>query len=531
MRLLRLLLLLLVVVALAGCSSAAAPAPTQENGPKRGGVLTILMNPAGDPPSYDLHRESVGAAIESAGPAYENLIRFDPLAPSDIVPDLAERWEAAPDGLAYTFHLRQGVRFHSGGAFTAGDAVFSLQRVQSPPPGMVSPRKATLDAVAAVEAVDPSTVRVRLSRPSPSLLANLAVGWMALYERAWVQAGGPDRPMTEMNGTGPFKLKLHQRGSSLELERNPSYREPGLPYLDGVKLLVAPDFSTRTAAVRTGQAHFTRVFPTDAADLQKALGDKVTVLNQVAQSFGALTLNARRPPLDNPLVRQAINLAIDRRANIQLLAQGAGSMGGYMTPGGPWALSADELAKLPGYGADKTADQDRARQLLAQAGYPAGFTTVIATRSGQTFEQTAVVVADQLRKIGITATVKTYDIASAFDVAQRGDFDLLTWGHEFALDDPDAVYGEFYGCGAPRNYFGACVPEVDALVERQSREIDPAKRRVLVQDLERTAVTAGIKLIPHWVNRVDVWWSYVRNYLPHPAPFNNARYREVWLDR
>lgn len=531
-----LLLRLLAIAGLSALTSACAantgtpiapPAPTDR--PHTGGVLSLLMAASGDPPTYDLHRESVAAAIDVGGPVYENLVKFDPLAPATITADLAERWEAAPDGLGYTFHLRPGVRFQSGGAFTAADAMFSLQRVAAPPPGMASPRKAGLDAVQAYQAVDDRTLRLSLTRPAPSLLANLAQGWMVMYERAWVEAGGHDRPIAEMNGTGPFRLKAHQRGASVDLERSPDYWTPGLPYLDGIRLLVVPDFSTRTAALRTGQVHLGRVFATDGEMLGQALGDKVTVSRTPAQSFGSLTINARRAPFDDPRVREALNLAIDRQANPQLLAQGAAEPGGFMTPGGAWSLPPGDIAKLPGYGPDKAADLARARRLLADAGYPNGFDTTITTRAGQTFENLAVVVADQIKKIGVNATLVPLETTRAFDAAGRGDFALLTWGHEFALDDPDAVYGEFYACGAPRNYFGMCPQEVDSLVQRQSREVNAAVRRRLVHELERTAVGAGIKLITHWNHRVDVWWSQVRGYRPHAAPFNNARYREVWL--
>lgn len=526
-------LLLAGALAAAACSQPAhtgAPTgPQGAEGPQRGGVLSLLMSASGDPPTYDLHRESVAAAIDVGGPIYENLIKFDPLDPNAIVPDLAEGWEASPDGLAYTFRLRRNVRFHSGGGFTAADAAFSLRRVQQPPPGMASPRRAGLEAVIGYEVVDDHTLRLRLGRPAPSLLANLAQGWMVMYEQAWVEAGGHERPTVELNGTGPFRFKTHQRSASFEVERNPDYWAPGLPYLDGIRYLVVPDFSTRTAALRTGQVHLARVFANDVEPLRQALGDRVTVSRIPAQSFGSVTMNTRRPPFDHPKVREAINLAIDRQANLQLLAQGAAEPGGYMTPGGPWALPPEELARLPGYGPDKTTDLARARRLLGEAGLGGGFDTTIATRAGQTFETLAVVVADQLKKINITATITPLETGRAFEVAQKGDFALLTWGHEFALDDPDAVYGEFYACGAPRNYFGTCVPEVDALVHRQSVELDPARRRALVHELERVAVGAGIKLITHWNHRIDVWWNTLRNYRPHAAPFNNARFREVWL--
>ncbi|MBI2886137.1 MAG: peptide ABC transporter substrate-binding protein, partial [Chloroflexi bacterium] len=108
---------------------------------------------------------------------------------------------------------------------------------------------------------------------------------------------------------------------------------------------------------------------------------------------------------------------------------------------------------------------------------------------------------------------------------------LLTWSHGFALDDPDAVYGEFYNCTAPRNWSHLCTAEVDALFEKQSQEIDPAKRKALVLEMERKAVPTASKIITQWSRGRSASWKFVRDYVTHPSGYNNIRYRDVWLDK
>ena len=537
----------LLIGFLLGCTAPAVPAAptapaapatqapqsdaTNDSGAKKGGVLTVLMNQSGDPPSFDLHQESGSAAIETAGPVYENLLSFDPLDPKALVPELADTWEFSQDGRSLTFRLHPGVSFQNGNSFTAADAKFSLERIASPPKGLVSPRKSTLAAIEAIEAPEERTLLLRLKQPNPSLLFNLAQAWMVMYDKEWLEANGPLAAEREVMGTGPFRLKEHVTGSHVTVERNPDYWQPGKPYLDAVKTLNVPDFGTRVAAFRTGQVHIERFYPRDGKELQKELGEKILMTVQPAPSFGALYMNAAKPPFDNPKLRAAVNLAIDRDAAVEVLSQGEGLVGGYLMPGGAWSLSEEEVRKFPGYAKDKATELEQAKALLKEAGVGSGFSVDIISRNGRSFIALSVFVQDQLTKLGITSKVVPTETAPATELARKGDFQLLTWGHEFALDDPDTVYGEFYICGGARNWAGLCSTEADALYEKQSQEVDTAKRKALVQEMERKAVPEAIKIVTHWNRRFDGQWAFVKDYLQHPSPFTNVRYRDVWLDK
>ncbi|HLC29164.1 MAG TPA: ABC transporter substrate-binding protein, partial [Dehalococcoidia bacterium] len=386
--------------------------------------------------------------------------------------------------------------------------------------------------ITGIETPDDSTVVIQVKRPYASLLVNLAQGWMAIYDKEWIEAKGNNIPEKEVIGTGPFLVKKYTRGTEVTREKNPNYWNKGLPYLDGIKHLIVPDQNTRLAAFRTGQVHIFAPKDSDFKKLQQELGDKVNFERGGAGlSPGTLYPNSTRKPFDNPKVREAIYLTANRWDAIQVLDQGDGFVGGYMRPGGSWSLSEEEILKFPGYGKDKTKDIERAKQLLAEAGFPSGFDAVVKTRQSQGYIDGSVFAIDQLKKIGINATMKPYETAQAYDAANNADYDLLYWGHGFALDDPDAVYNEFYLCNAPRNWSRLCSPQVDELFLKQSQEMDPAKRKEMMLQLERLAVPLASKIVFKWAGKRSAHWSFVKGYTAHTSSYNNIRFDSVWLDK
>jgi len=451
---------------------------------------------------------------------------FDPKDGKTLVGDLAEKWELTPDGKTYTLYLRKGVQFHNGNRFTAEDAKFSLDRMRDPPKGVRSPRKGIFGAVERVEATDDYTLKVFLKRPNPSLIANLAMGWNSIYDKEWVEEKGQDRPLKEVNGTGPFKFKSFTAGVAAEVERNPNYWMPDRPYLDGVRKFTIPDSGTRVAALRAGQVHMLTLSFKDLKSFKETPG--FTIQEVGGTSFRTINMNLTREPFTDPRVRQAVMLAIDRKAAIQLMSEGDGDVGGYMPPKGQWALPAAELAKLPGYGPDKAADLAQAKKLMAEAGYASGFSATITSEAAH--ESLDTVVADQLSKIGIKVNIKVETSAVAYDLAAKKDFQLLPWGHAVSMDDPDATYAEFYTCNAARNYSGICSQEVDDLFLKQSQTLDPAERKKRVLDMERKAVPLGGKIVLEWPRvHWGVWGYYVRGYIRPMSNYSNQKHRDVWM--
>jgi peptide/nickel transport system substrate-binding protein len=515
----------------AGCLPAgrqpAPETPHPAGGPRYGGVLTVRVD--GDPPHFDIHQASTSSVLWPLAPCYNLLVQFDPQDPDRVVPDLAERWEVSPDGKTYTFYLRRGVKFHHGKPLTARDIRASFERIISPPQGVLSPRKGVLSVIDGIEVVDDYTVRFILKRPAPSLLANLAQGWNVIYPEDILQAKGDMKK--DVVGTGPFKFKAYTPGVSIELDRNPEYHVPGRPYLDGIKFFVIPDPNTALAAFISGQLLMYRPgVPAEAEEAKRTLGDRVVVQKVNGLIFDSLNLNARRKPWDDPRVRLAVSLAIDRDAAVAVLAQGEGAVGGTMPPGGQWALPPGELRKLPGYAPDKGAELAEARRLLAEAGYAGPLKATLLTRKGAEWEPASVFIRDQLAKIGIDAALNVQETATAFNLLNRGEFDLAPWVHAIAVDDPDAIFGEFYLCESERNYSAVCLPEVDALFQRQSQTLDPTERKRLVWELDRKTLLGNVKVIIGWRFDRLLLWQKVKNYRRHPSLYNNQKFQDVWLE-
>ncbi|MBI4498090.1 MAG: ABC transporter substrate-binding protein [Chloroflexi bacterium] len=507
----------------------SAPAQPAKEQPRRGGLLMTHQS-LGEPPSFDVHAETSVGTMSTQLPQYDQLIMYDPLEAGKIVPDLAERWEVSQDGNTYTFFLRKGVTFHNGAPFTAADVKFSLERIKDPPPGVTSYRKETLATVDRIETPDAYTVRITTKRPNPSLLANLAQGQgMVMYSKQFVEANGQEIMKKQPMGTGPFKVKDYIRGVSYELERNPNYWVQGRPYLDGVKIFFIADPNAAFAAFRTGNLHYMGVSVNQAQTLEKESGEKLTIQRDKSLAPITLVLNTQRPPFDNVRVREAISLAIDRDAAIKVLIEGDGDVGGYMPATGVWGLPREELEKIPGYGRDKAANLARAKQLLADAGFPDGFKTTITPRTSQSWIDWAVLAKDQLKKVNIEAELTTpLEAATLYLATDKRDFNILPWGFGLGVDDPDLIFGNLYICKSPRNFSGYCDDEIEALFQKQSQTTDERERKKLVWELERKALASHMTIVMYYGRTRSAVWNTVRDLAVNANPYN-YRMRDVWL--
>ena len=508
----------------------AAGAPKKD--PVKGGTLANVL--AGDPPNLDLHANSTYLVNHSMSPVFNQLVKFDPditkESPESIVADLAKSWEQSGDGLKYTFKLEQGVTFHDGKPFSSADVKATLERVASPPKGLVSPRQDSLGVLDKIETPDPSTVVITLKRPAPSLMPILAQGWMGIYNAQDI--GGSFDFKLKTNGTGPFKLKEYIRGNRLTVEANPSYFVKGLPHLAGITTYIMPDAGARVSAFQSGQVMFSALLsPSDLKALEPVLKEKMVA--QRHNGFGFNTVNfgaGPGTPWRDERVRRAISLGINRQESIDLLYEGEGQLGGYMPGGGAWALSEADTTALPGYTpySDKTIAE--AKQLLAAAGIKQGHQVTLMTRIG-TSENLSLFLKDQFAKIGIDAKPQVLVDAAAYEALDNRNFDLAPWGHAIALDDPDAIFAEFYLSQSPRNYSGLGSNVVDDLFAKQSQTLNAQERGKLVTEMQKQALPLYGKVILAWSLRR---WSYsnkVQNYVPHVGLYNNNRHAGTWLEK
>jgi peptide/nickel transport system substrate-binding protein len=526
---------LFTVVALAllvGSVAAAVPTTvTASETPRRGGVLLAAI--AADAPSLDPHQESTFATIELVAPLYSLLLQIDPLNYPKIIGDLATEWKIAPDGLTYTFKIRQGVKFHDGSPLTAADIKASYDKIVFPPAGVRSIRKNVYQAVVSVEAPDPATVVFKLKFPSASLLSNLASPSNVIYPKKYLD-NDPNYFKTHVVGSGPFKFKSYVRGSTFEGERNPDYFIKDRPYLDGYKFFVSTETSVRAAALRSGRAWIEfRTMPLSEVEaIKKQLGDKVVVQDTPATGLFGVGINNTIKPFTDVRVRKALTLAIDRYTAGKVLYPIASlrDVGGLMRPGTEWAMPEAELQKLPGFGRDVERNRAEARRLLAEAGYPNGFKVILKNRNVKIpYQDWAVYVIQEWRKIGIEAEHRPLETASWFaDGRDTGNFELIISGTFNYMDDPD-LFLERYKTGDANNWGRFSDPRIDDLFERQTRTLDPVERKKLVNEIDKIILENAYYIPGLWWRRAVVHWAKVKNYVAPPNHYSNQKLQDVWL--
>jgi peptide/nickel transport system substrate-binding protein len=509
-------------------ASQAAAQATET--PRRGGVLLAVIG--ADPPSLDPHQESTFANIQLVAPLYSLLLQIDPYNYPKIIGDAATEWKISPDGLTYTFKLRQGIRFHDGSPLTAADVKATYDKIVSPPQGVTSVRKEAYTAVERIEAPDPSTVVFKLKFPSASLLGNLASPWNVIYPKKYLDKD-PNYFKTNVVGSGPFKFKSYTRGSTFEGERNPDYFIKDRPYLAGYKFYISPETSVRAAAIRSGRAYIEfRDLPNAEVDaIKKQLGDKVTVQQTpMVGQFGILINNTAKPFTD-PRVRKAVTLGFDRYTAGKVLytLTGLRDPGGMMRPGTEWAIPPAELEKLPGFWRDAEKSRAEAKRLLAEAGYPNGLKVVLKNRNVKLpYQDLAVFAIQEWRKIGLEAENRPLETAAWFSDLAAANFELMIGPTVEFMDDPDQFLNR-YTTGAPQNYGRFSDPAVDDLFSRQARALDPAERKKLVIQLQQRVIENAYYMPGLWWTRNVIHWTKVKNYVAPPSHYTNQKLQDVWL--
>lgn len=373
---------------------------------------------------------------------YEGLVQYDPqtLQP---VPALAESWEVSDDGLVYTFHLREAT-FHSGRAVTAADVVNSFNRLAKPPEGIVpAPTYATsiiigsfagyaetqdgsADTLSGVQAVDDRTVEITLTRPNSALLAALTMVPASVLPQE--NAVDPTTFTESTNGTGPFMVEEWVRQDHITLVRNPNYWGEQ-PALDRVIMRVIPEKSVVLVEFLAGGLDIAVVPPSDVVRISEDPALAGRVQNQSILSIFWLTPNITEPPLDNLQVRQALTTAIDRQAIVDSVLQGQGVIAhGPLPPG----LSAydPEYDPFP-------YDPERARQLLAEAGFPDGVDVEFRTWNDEVEGRVLTAIQAQWAEVGIRATFNRTEYTAYISDLTNCNLTLGTqsWTADYA--DPD----------------------------------------------------------------------------------------------
>jgi peptide/nickel transport system substrate-binding protein len=451
------------------------------------GAQRMIIGTQLEPPVLDPTANPAAAISEVLyGNVYEGLVQF--AADGSVLPKLALSWEISGDGLAYVFHLKEGVRFHDGSEFDAAAAKYSVERIFAP--GSTNPQRARLGAIRAVEVVDPLTLRVVLSRRSGGLLQSLAFGSAVMVSRTSATSNAV-RPI----GTGPFRFLRWRRGDSITLERNPDYRGPPAP-LSQVTFKFITDPTAAFAALMAGDVDAFSNYPAPESFSQFAHDRRFAVFAGTTEMETVLGLNERVAPLSNVLVRRAISYALDRRAIID------GAMFGYGTP-----IGSHFPPHNPAY-LDLTGmyphDLLEAKALLAQAGYPGGFSMTLKLPPPSYARRSGEIVAAQLAQIGIRVTIENLEWAQWLDqVYTRHNFDMSIVGHAEPLDYDIYARDDYY--------FGYSSPEFKALIAALDDSVDEAVRKDLLQQIQRKLAADAVNGFLFQYPRLDVWNAHAHN--------------------
>lgn len=478
--------------------------------PKRGGRIVAPFTQ--DTDQLDPHTNSF-TALWPVSLAHAGLLEFVPTDnPSELKvgPYLAESYEQADD-TTLVFKLRQGAKFHNGREITADDVKFSLDRLRRDDAKFV--RRAQFTSVESVDAVDETTVRVTTKYPDALLLKYLAEVWMAVV---------PPEAEGELGakaiGAGPFTVKSWEPGVGFEFQRFADFFLPDYPRVDEIRNPVMTDAASRVAALRSGEIDVLTDIP--LRDQDPLAGDKNLVVTEYGQqSFQYFRFNVEVEPFNDPRVRRALSMAIDREAIVQTAFLGKGKISGIIPWPVPMALQPSELNYY-------NRDIAEAKKLLEAAGASdLKLEHLTTTGVGQQQDITAVVL-DQLRKdLGIEAENKTLEYNAYLAAVSKKEFSAnIHWGLSYG--DIDGYLQEFLTTSG-RNYGHWGTAELDEKILAQRQILDEEERAAAVGEIQKELADEMFAIgLANW-NGATAWRSGLQDTSVHAIPYVPVR----WLNR
>ena len=509
--------------------------------PKHGGILNFVV--ASYPPSFDGHREYTFAMLHPTRPFYSVLIRVNPenpSSPNDFIGDLAlEIPTPTDDGKKYSFKLRQNARFWDGQPVTAHDVVASFNKIIFPPQGIRSARKAFYTMVDKVYAEDDYTVTFALKYPSPAFIPALANPFNYIYSAKKL---AQDMRWYEKNilGSGAFIFSRQKLGAFIEGKRNPNYHHEGRPYLDGFKAIISNQQSKRVTAIRKGQAMIEfRGFPPRSRDLLKrALGDRVTVQESDWNSYLLVVPNHLVKPFDDPRVRRALTLAVDRWGGSNDLSKIAivKKVGGVVFPGHPLAATKEELEQVAGYWPNLDKSRAEARRLLQEAGVPKGFSFKFHVRPvDQPYKIVGIWLIEQWRNVGLNAELWVQPTKPFLKTLRsRGpEYQVSVDWHTGALVNPLLDISKFISNDRSDFNFANYKDRVlDDLFDKMNRTNNVAEQRQLMRRFEKRALDVQAHMfVTQWWYRIIPHRSIVKGWKIGPSHYVPQDLANVWLAR
>ncbi|PON17963.1 ABC transporter substrate-binding protein [Candidatus Entotheonella serta] len=405
-----------------------------------------------------------------------------------MIPDLATEWAITDGGKTYTFKLRQGVKFHKGfGDFSAEDVKYSYERVRAPK--TASAYAGEFKNVEAIEVVDPHTIRFKLLKPF-NFLHKVAINQGHIVKQKAVEQFGDDYPLNPI-GTGPFMWDKWVQGSEIHLVANPDYYE-GAPNIDRIIFKVIKEETSAEIALINGEIDI--FWALQSPDVTNRLRQEknITVLSRSANHTINFVMNQTYKPLSNIKVRQAIAYAVNRESMIADYFQGTKGMAtGVLTKNFP--EYSDQVTQYP-------YDPEKAKELLAEAGYPNGFELDVVSVSLRPYNEIPVMIAEDLRKIGIKPNIKVIERSAYGQARNKGEIQTALTGIVGPPDADHPLWALYQTQNFPPGKNTARYDKIDNLLEAAQVEQD-AERQKLYEQIQQRA-TDDMPVLPLYEDRL-----------------------------
>lgn len=498
-RIVALVLVMLMTLSFAACSSSS------ESGATSAYKDTLTWAQGSDVTSLDPHQGKETPSVEVTCQIFDTLVTVDPET-SEVLPQIAESWEQL-DELTYVFHIRKGIKFHDGSELTAEDVKFSLERaINSAAVSYI------VDFIDTVTVDDDYTVTVVTHNPYAPALRNLAIPFAAIVPKAVVEAD-EDAFVLNPVGSGPYTFVEWAQGDHITLKAFNDYYA-GKPETENLVMKVIPETSQRAIALETGEVDM--AYDLAVNDVSKVNENEALKAYEVASlTCWYVSMNMNKEPFNNPLVREALSMAIDRQLIIDTINAGSGEV-------------ADAIIAPAVFGYYSTGvveyNPERAKELLAEAGYPNGFSTTLWVNDNQSRIEMCTAIQSMLLDIGIDCKLEVLEFGSYISRTTNGEHDMAYFGWTTSSGDADYTYYSLEHStqqGAAGNRSFIADDEVDALIEAARSSADEETRKELYKDLAIKLAEVNNN-IPVFYSTINVGASKnVEGFVMDPNGYHN----------
>lgn len=446
-------------------TSAATQAPAATQQPVKGGTIRVTGSPAVE---INPHKLTSNGGIITTFPCLNFLARVN----GDGVPqpELATSWTPSADVKTWTFKLRQGVKFHDGSAFGADDVVATYRRLADKSTGSTAASTLNFLPPDGIEKIDDSTVAFHLSRAQADFPY-----YTYIYQAGILPANWSGDWATSPIGTGPFKMTSYTSGQGSTYVRNEAYWESGLPYLDGIEIKIWQDPSGELTALQSGASDMMALTPYDALDdIRK--NPNLQVLSSRSASYDAMHMRVDTAPFDNPKVRQALALSLNRQDVLNIVL---GPDGGDLASDQPVAPVLRDHVDVP----MKSQDIAMAKQLLSEAGHPNGFEFDLPTHSGaEWLKNWALTLQQAFAPLGVKANLVVETSQVYYTHWTTVTTGVTEWASRSTASE---ILNSAYRTGANWNSAHWSSPAFDTALDQLDATVDLSKRKELMLTLEK----------------------------------------------